>query len=217
MRAGCRTRYYEARWRDDGPLTSRQVNTSYRWCVPLQCSRATTKNYQGRKEKGTFHKFSQTRLLNASIIKVWTLKTYIPIILGGVLPAFLWGITAVFQKLSATASLGPGRYLTAFGAIIALSGFAYVQLTNEAAWTAKGTTFAVAAGVSFSMGTGLLSFALWRYGLPISRVSPILSANVLVPVLIGVLLLGEGHDVDIARLIVGTALTLAGVALVTSA
>lgn len=55
----------------------------------------------------------------------------IPLIIGGLLPVVLWGITAVFQKLSAAASLGPGRYLMLFGAIIAASGALDVYISNE--------------------------------------------------------------------------------------
>jgi uncharacterized membrane protein len=143
------------------------------------------------------------------------LKSYFPLIIGGLLPAVFWGITAVFQKLSAAASLGPGRYLMLFGAIIAASGALYAYISNEAALNSKGAMYAVAAGLAFSLGTGLLSFALWRFDLPISRVSPILSANVLIPVAVGVVLLGEGSAMNPWLLLLGTALIVAGVILVT--
>lgn len=137
--------------------------------------------------------------------------------IGGLLPAVLWGITAVFQKLSATASLGPGRYLMLFGAVIAGSGALYAYVSNETALNPKGATYALAAGLAFSLGTGLLSFALWRFDLPISRVSPILSANVLIPVVVGLVLLGEGTAMNTVQLLLGTALIVAGVIFVTRA
>ncbi|MGP1396739.1 MAG: hypothetical protein ACTS3R_14625 [Inquilinaceae bacterium] len=145
------------------------------------------------------------------------MEKYFPLVIGGVLPAFFWGITAVLQKLSATGGLGPGRYLTLFGAVIAVAGLVYAQATREPGWAGAGSTFAIAAGITFALGTGMLSFALWRYGVPISRVTPILGANVLVPVAIGLLFLGEGGQADPARLVGGTVLVIAGVGLVTTA
>lgn len=45
-----------------------------------------------------------------------------PIVIGGILPAIFWGITAIFQKQSATAATGSAVYLIAFGAACALAG-----------------------------------------------------------------------------------------------
>ncbi|MFB2607094.1 hypothetical protein ACE04B_34880, partial [Rhizobium phaseoli] len=45
-----------------------------------------------------------------------------PIIVGGVLPAIFWGITAIFQKQSATAATGSAVYLIAFGTACAFAG-----------------------------------------------------------------------------------------------
>jgi uncharacterized membrane protein len=145
------------------------------------------------------------------------MKSNLPLIVGGVLPAFLWGITAVFQKLSADAALGPGRYLTLFGLIIALSGVFYSYISSETGFNSRGAIYAMVAGLTFALGTGLLSFALWRYGIPISRVSPILSANVLVPVAVGLVILGESAGVNVAQLMVGTLFIVGGVIVVTSA
>lgn len=145
------------------------------------------------------------------------MNSYTPIILGGLLPALFWGITAVLQKLSATALLGPGRYLTLFGIVIALCGCAYAYFTEEATANFKGAAFALAAGLTFSLGTGLLSFALWRYGVPISRVTPILSANVLIPVFVGLAFLGENAGLSVWQLVSGTALIVVGAVMVTSA
>jgi hypothetical protein len=36
-----------------------------------------------------------------------------PLLIGGYFPAFLWGLTAIFQKQSAQAATGPALYLIA--------------------------------------------------------------------------------------------------------
>ena len=145
------------------------------------------------------------------------MTAHIPIIIGAVLPALLWGITAVFQKMSASSNLGPGPYLAVFGLVICLGGLVFARFTQELALNPRGVAFAGLAGLSFTLGTGLLSYALWRFDLPIAKVAPILGANVLVPVLIGTALLGESGSLDVARLFLGTVLVLVGAAIVTSA
>jgi drug/metabolite transporter (DMT)-like permease len=145
------------------------------------------------------------------------MRGLLPIILGGIAPAMLWGLTSVLQKLSATAAVGPGRYLTIFGITIACCGGLYALVLRESFPTLSGSLLAVAAGLAFAVGTGLLSFVLYQYDYPISRLAPVLGVNAVVPVVIGLIFLGEGTTVDLTRLILGLGVTLLGVLLVTSA
>lgn len=145
------------------------------------------------------------------------MKSYIPIFIGGVLPALLWGVTAILQKSSATAALGPGRYLTLLGLVVFIGGLLYSYFTNEVAFNLKGSLYAVSAGVCFALATGLMSYSLWHYGVSISRITPILSANVLIPVAAGIWLFGEGAGVNVWQLLVGVFMVIADVIVVTSA
>ena len=45
-----------------------------------------------------------------------------PLFVGGVVPAILWGITAIFQKQSAVSGVGSSAYLIAFGLTLAVAG-----------------------------------------------------------------------------------------------
>ena len=143
---------------------------------------------------------------------------YTALLIGGVLPACLWAITAVLQKLSAQHGLGPGPFLTAFGAMVLAAGLVLSGLlrgTGEVSWV--GLRYALASGLAYGIATGLVSYALLRFGVPISKLAPVLGCNVLVTVLIGVVLLGEGSDLDVWKAVGGTVIVLVGVALVTSA
>ncbi|WP_064682382.1 EamA family transporter [Rhizobium bangladeshense] len=140
-----------------------------------------------------------------------------PIIVGGVLPAIFWGITAIFQKQSAVAATGSAIYLIAFGTACALAGLIAALTGRPAPWTAEGLGFAATAGACFAVGTGLISFALFTYGVPVSKLAPIWSCNVLVTLAIGALFLGEAAEVDTLKLVAGTLLILSGALLVSSA
>ena len=140
------------------------------------------------------------------------------ILIGGALPAFFWGVTAIFQKQSAVSGFRPLQYLAVFGVVIALAGLAGVLLTRDAtAWSRPGAGYAVLAGLTFALGSGLISFALWRYGAPISKLAPILACNVLVTVAIGALFLGEAAKLNMTQLGLGTLLILGGAILVSNA
>jgi drug/metabolite transporter (DMT)-like permease len=140
------------------------------------------------------------------------------LLLGGVVPACLWGISAIFQKLSTHHGLEPGPFLAAFGVTIAVSGvvFAIVQ-RRPAGPSWIGLQYALAAGFLYAMAAGLISFTLLRFGAPISKLAPILGCSVLITVLLGAFFLGEAQSLNVWKLVGGTVVVLAGLALVTTA
>ncbi|PDT13691.1 hypothetical protein CO670_27060 [Rhizobium sp. J15] len=140
-----------------------------------------------------------------------------PIVLGGILPAIFWGITAIFQKQSAVAATGSAIYLIAFGAACAISGLIAALIWRPAPWTTEGLGFAATAGACFAAGTGLISFTLFAYGVPVSKLAPIWSCNVLVTLAIAAVFLGEASELNIVKLAIGTLLILSGALLVSSA
>ncbi len=139
-----------------------------------------------------------------------------PIVIGGILPAIFWGITAIFQKQSATAT-GSAVYLIAFGAACALAGVIAALIWRPAPWTAEGLGFAGTSGACFAVGTGLISFTLFTYRVPVSKLAPIWSCNVLVTLAIGAVFLGEASDLNMVKLAAGTLLIISGALLVSSA
>jgi drug/metabolite transporter (DMT)-like permease len=143
---------------------------------------------------------------------------YLALLIGGVLPACLWAITAMLQKLSAQHNLGPGPFLVAFGAMVLAAGLALSVLQRGAdEWSWIGVRYAVASGLTYAIATGLISYALLSFGVPISKLAPVLGCNVLITVLLGVFLLGEGAGLNIWKAVGGTATVMLGLALVTSA
>ncbi|MCF8533753.1 MAG: hypothetical protein K9G48_12165 [Reyranella sp.] len=144
------------------------------------------------------------------------------LLIGGGIPACLWGIAAIFQKLSTQHGLAPGPFLTAFGATIMVSGIVFAIAQRSAASPESGVSwaglqYAMAAGLFYAVAAGLISFVLLRFGSPISKLAPILGCNVLITVLLGAFLLGEAETLSAWRLVGGTLVVLAGLGLVTTA
>ena len=143
---------------------------------------------------------------------------YLALLIGGVLPACLWAITAILQKLSTQHNLGPGPFLMAFGAMVLATGLALSILprgTGEWSWI--GLRYALVSGLAYAIATGLISYALLSFGVPISKLAPVLGCNVLITVLLGVFLLGEGASLNIWKAVGGTVAVMLGLALVISA
>lgn len=82
------------------------------------------------------------------------------VLIGGVLPACLWGVAAILQKLRAQAGAGPAHYLAAFGAAIALCGLVATLHQRGTPLPVVGSGYAALAGLTFALGTGLISFVL---------------------------------------------------------
>lgn len=145
------------------------------------------------------------------------MATLFVVFVGGVLPAVLWGVTAIFQKLSAQHGTSPAAYLAVFGAVLAAAGVAAGAMGRNTTWTGAGLGYAGLAGVTFALGTGLITLALARYGVPLARLAPLWSCNVLVTVAISAWLLNEAAELRIGQVLLGTGLIIAGALVVTSA
>jgi len=134
----------------------------------------------------------------------------IALLVGGVLPALLYGIAGVLQKGSARAGGTVPSYLIAFGLATALVGLLGQWLLADGAPSQRSLGLAALAGTLFAVGAGAVSLAIIRYDAAISQLSPLYNMNVLVSVLVGLAVFAELRDLDPTRLLGGTALVLLG-------
>lgn len=142
------------------------------------------------------------------------MNNILAITLGGFLPAIFWGITAVLQKQSAVGGVRPATYLALFGLTIFTIGvIGMIGQQSKFFPSRSGIVYAIAAGTLYALGTGLLSFVLYRWQFEISKLAPILATNVLVTVGIG-LLMGESANSNPVTLLIGTGFILVGVVFV---
>jgi uncharacterized membrane protein len=129
----------------------------------------------------------------------------------------LWAITGIFQKISAQHGTPPTIYLAVFGLVIFVSGLASSIILAPERGNLPGLAFAGLAGVSFALGTAAISFALWRYGAAISKLTPVLNTNILITVIFGLLFLKEAGGVNPWQLSAGALLVTIGAAIVATA
>jgi transporter family protein len=139
------------------------------------------------------------------------------IVIGGLLPAVLYGVAGVLQKASQRAGAGLGPYLICIGLAVVGVGAAATVVTGERGITSKGAWLAAGMGLAWGVGTWLVALGLTRYAVPVARLAPLYNANTVVVVLLGLLMFAEYREVSLARLTIGVALVVGGTTVVARA
>ena len=142
---------------------------------------------------------------------------YTPLIIGGLIPALLYGLAGVFQKLSALKGGNVSIYLIGFGLATVITGVVYRIVLSDGSSPTPSIVFALLGGLVFGVGAGLISLAIIRYDAAISQLSPLYNLNILVTVLLGLIIFSEFRDVQVPRLLAGASLFLVGGWLVSGA
>ncbi|HOI08089.1 MAG TPA: hypothetical protein PK213_13240 [Deltaproteobacteria bacterium] len=144
-------------------------------------------------------------------------QSSLAIVIGGVLPAILFGLSGAFAKPSNQAGIGTGLYILCIGLSVAAVGAFCCLIVPDRTISVRSCLYASLVGITWAMAAGLVAFALSRYGVPISRLVPVYNMNTVVTVLIGLCLFAEWRDVHTLKLAVGTLLVVIGGAIVAHA
>ena len=112
---------------------------------------------------------------------------YSPLIIGGLAPAILYGLAAIFQKRSVRVGGSVSIYLIGFGLSTVFVGILGRIIRHEGGSPMSAIMFALLGGLAFAVGAGLISFTLIRFDAAIAQLSPIYNMNILVTVILGLL------------------------------
>ncbi len=132
------------------------------------------------------------------------------VVIGGLLPAVLYGVAGVLQKASQRTGAGIGPYLICIGLSVVGVGAAVTWLSAERAITSRGAWLAAGMGLAWGVGTWLVAVGLSRYAVPVAKLAPLYNANTVVVVLLGLLLFAEHREVSLLRLAIGVVLVVGG-------
>lgn len=137
-------------------------------------------------------------------------KHTVGLLVGGLLPAVLFGLTGVVQASSARSGIGTGPFLVIVGLTVVVFGLAASAVQGDAgvSWESAGRS--AVFGLLWAAGIGCIGLALGRYEAQISQLAPLYNMNTLVAVLLGLVALGEWQAVHPGRLVLAAVLTVAG-------
>ncbi len=143
---------------------------------------------------------------NSEIMEPKTLS----LLLGGVLPAFLFGLAGICQKLSSQTGISTGAYLVTIGVGTVLMGGLFMLLQKNATFTTQGVLYSGLYTILWTIGMAGIAMALQKYNGQISQLVPLYNMNTLITVVIGLILLAEWHTVNSGKLLIAAILIIVG-------
>jgi drug/metabolite transporter (DMT)-like permease len=132
------------------------------------------------------------------------------LLVGGFIPAVLFGIVATFQKVINKEGIGMGPYLMGIGATVFAVGALYALCDRDFAGTTRAAAYVVLFGVMWSGAMICVAIALKRYNGQIGQIVSIYNMNTLISVIIGLVVLSEWKNVNSARLLAAAVLISLG-------
>lgn len=138
------------------------------------------------------------------------------LLIGGVLPALIFGIAGLFQKWGSAQGLGVGGYVVSVGAGCLTVGVILWCSTGGQNFSVKAAVPAYLLGLFWAVGVAAISLSLSRYGASLAKITPLYNMNTLVTVVGALLVFSEWRDVHLIRLMLGAVLIVAGGVLVSS-
>jgi uncharacterized membrane protein len=140
-------------------------------------------------------------------------KQTLAILIGGLLPALLYGAAGVLQKTASKTGIGPGPYILIIGVVAVVIGGVITLVSQDTSVTWSGAGQTAGFAVLWSAAIVSIMLALGRYEGPVSVIVPLYNMNTLIAVLLGLFALGEWKGLDEWRLIAGAVMIVAGGAL----
>ncbi len=138
------------------------------------------------------------------------------ILIGGIIPAFLFGISGICQKWSNQHGISTGAYLVSIGIGVLCVGVVLCVYNSEQQFSTASVVPAIALGVFWGLGILLVAIAISKYGARLSVLAPLYNMNTLVAVVGALFIFSEWKDANLVKLGFGTIMIILGGVLVSS-
>jgi len=143
-------------------------------------------------------------------------SNYIGMILGGIIPAIIFGIGGIFVKASNQQGISFNYFTLLSGiGVIVISLLSFIVF-KEKLINVKAGLNAFLVGATWACGVLLIAMAIAKYDIPISIISPLNCTACLFTVLLALLIFSEWKEINAIRLFIGTVLIIAGAMLVST-
>lgn len=139
------------------------------------------------------------------------------LLIGGLLPAVLFGLAGLLQKIYGRTEGGPGPYLLFIGFGVLLCGGMLTLLDSNRAVSLGSGLSATFIGIFWALGMMFVLMGLFKFGAPLAQLAPLYNMNTLVVTILALVFFAENRDVGVARLLAGALLIVLGGSLVARA
>ncbi len=143
------------------------------------------------------------------------LPSTLGLLIGGVVPAVIFGLVNVVVRLGAQDGISAGKYMMFTGFGVMLAGFTLTFLQSSSfAMMPKTMLLAVLYGFLWGIASGCIVYALTMYHPLMSKLVPIFNMNTLVAVTLTLIIFAEWQQVHLIKLIIGVLFVVLGGTLV---
>lgn len=132
------------------------------------------------------------------------------LLIGGLVPAILFGVAGLLQKVYGRTEGGHGPYILFIGLGVLLCGGVYALLDGDRTVTPGSAAAATFIGVFWALGMVCVLLGLLKFGAPLAQLAPLYNLNTLIVTLLALVFFAESRDVAVTRLLLGTLLIVAG-------
>ena len=133
------------------------------------------------------------------------------ILVGGIIPALLYGTFAITMKAGSGYKLSTSSFLIIIGLVIALIGLLVRPILNEAeSLNTTAIAFGIGSGLLWGLGTAFVNYSIIKFNTPLAILTPLYNMNTLVAVLGGLIIFAEWKTVNIVSITIGTVLVTMG-------
>jgi uncharacterized membrane protein len=140
-----------------------------------------------------------------------------PLVIGGIVPAVLLGLTTVLTRFSMGGGISIPIFLAAVGSTVAMVGGATALVTGQVETGGRAMGFAIAMGLSWAGAIACISYGFSVLKLPVTVIAPLTNSNALVAAVLGITLLGEWRTLNLPLAFAGTLCICGGATLVSLA
>ena len=138
------------------------------------------------------------------------------LLIGGIIPAILFGFSGLFQKISANQNITLGAHLIVIGLGVVAVGIVLCIINPAQSFSITAASPSFIIGSSWGVGMTLVSVALIKYKAPLAQVAPLYNMNTLVAVACALVVFSEWKEVNLLKLSIGTVLIVVGGILVST-
>jgi transporter family protein len=139
---------------------------------------------------------------------------YKGLVVGGVLPAFMFGLAGLLQKITSRSGASYGPYLLCVGLGIIAIGTLLTITDNGRTINMRSVISASLMGMVWSIGTVLVLVGMVKFQTPLAKLAPLYNMNTLIVAVLALIVFAEWKDVEVTRLLAGILFILLGGSLV---
>lgn len=139
------------------------------------------------------------------------------LIIGGLLPALVYGIAGIFAKTSTNMGMPVGGHLISIGVATGLTGVFFSWILPSSMPSIGAIASSSMLGLFWGLGTGFVALGLLKYRTPLAKLVPLYNMNTLITVVLALIIFAEWKQTNTVQLVVGAGFIILGGLLVSGA